>query len=133
MKTLIQKIKFKAAPKTLFEMYMDSKKHSLATGGKAVMSRKAGGSYSAHGGYIKGKNLMIVPNEMIVQTWRGSDWKKNDMDSTFILAFEKEGSGTLVTMVHANLPDRHAGHLNQGWKDHYWKPWRAYLKNPQVQ
>ncbi|HEY5037740.1 MAG TPA: SRPBCC domain-containing protein [bacterium] len=127
MKTLIQKIKFKASPKILFNMYMDSKKHSVATGGKAVISRKVGGSFSAHGGYIKGKNLKIVPNQMIVQTWRGGDWAAKDIDSIFILTFEKASGGSLVTMVHANVPDRHGVHLAKGWKDHYWKPWNKYL------
>src|ERR1017187_2660765 len=128
MKTIIQKIKFKASPKLLFEMYMDSKKHSAITGGKAALNRKIGGKFSAHGGYCWGKNLMIVPNKMIVQTWRAADWTKKDLDSIFILALEPAKGGGLITMVHANVPDRHAGHLNQGWKDHYWKRWESYLK-----
>ena len=129
MKTIIQKIKFKAAPNVLFELYMDTKKHSLLTGAKAVISRKAGGEFSAHGGYCWGKNLAVVPNNMIVQTWRAADWLKKDMDSIFILTFEPVKGGALVTMVHADVPDQHAKHLNQGWKDHYWKHWQSYLKN----
>ena len=127
MKTLIQKIKFKSEPGILYELYMDSKKHSLATGGKAVLSRKVGGSFSAHGGYIKGKNLLLDPGKMIVQSWRGMEWTKKDRDSTFILIFEKTKGGGVVTMVHANVPDRFAAHLAKGWKDHYWKPWAKYL------
>src|SRR5258708_7075639 len=99
MKTIIQKIKFKASPKILFELYMDSKKHSALTGGKAVLGRKAGQKFSAHGGYCWGKNLMIVPGKMIVQTWRAADWSKQDMDSIFILTFEAVKGGGLVTMV----------------------------------
>jgi len=128
MKTIIQKIKFRAAPKILYEMYMDSKKHSKLTGTKAVLSGKAGGPFSAHGGYCWGRNLMLVPNKMIVQTWRAADWTKKDPDSIFILTFDPSKGGAEVTMVHANVPDRHAAHLNQGWKDHYWKHWRSYIK-----
>ena len=127
MRTIIQKIKFKAGPGILYELYMDSKKHSLATGGKAVMSRKVGGTFSAYGGYIKGKNLLLDPGKMIVQSWRGMEWTKKDRDSTFVLIFEKTKGGGLVTMVHANVPDRFAKHLAKGWKDHYWKPWVRYL------
>ena len=129
MKTIIQKIKFKAVPKTLFEMYMDLRKHSQLTGAKAVLSGKAGGKFSAHGGYCWGKNLAIVPGKMIVQTWRADDWTQKDPDSILVLTFEPVRGGGLVTMVHANAPDRHAKHLNQGWKDHYWKHWQSYLKN----
>jgi activator of HSP90 ATPase len=127
MKTIVQKVVFKALSKELFELYMDSKKHSLVTGAKAVLSRKVGGSFSAHGGYCKGKNLSLVPDKMIVQTWRASNWSQSDMDSIFILTFEKAGSGTVVTMVHANLPDNEAKHLSKGWHDYYWKPWKKYL------
>ena|SRR5258708_14726047 len=127
MKTIIQKIKFKASSKVLFELYMDSKKHSLVTHGKAVLSRKVGGSYYAFQGYIKGRNLALVPGKMIVQTWRGSDWSKKDMDSVFILVFEPAKGGTQVTMVHANVPDKHAGHLAKGWNDHYWNNWKKHL------
>ena len=128
MKTIVQTLKFKAAPKVLYELYMDSKKHGLATGGaKAVISRKVGGSFSAHDGYIRGKTLLLVPGQTIVQTWRGGDWSKQDRDSQFILSFEPEGSGTVLTMVHANVPDNQAEHLAKGWHDFYWKPWKKYL------
>ncbi len=129
MKTIIQKIKFKASPKALFEMYMDEKKHGQITQSKALVSRREGGSYSVHGGYIKGRNLRVKTGEMIVQTWRAADWAKKDRDSILVLAFEAVKGGSLVTMVQANVPDRHAGHLTKGWKDHYWKPWAKYLKD----
>jgi len=127
MKTIVQKIEFKAEPKEVFELYMDSKKHSLITNHKAVLSRKVAGSYSAYNGYIKGKNLSVVPGKMIVQTWRANTWSKSDMDSIFILTFEKVSGGTELTMVHANVPDKEAKNLNKGWQDHYWKPWKKHL------
>src|SRR5665213_4247307 len=108
MKTIIQEIKFKAEPKELYELYMNSKKHSLVTEQKAVLSRKVGGSYSAYDGYIKGKNLALISGKRIVQTWRASNWSKSVMDSIFILTFEKAGGGTEVTMAvsytHLTLP-----------------------------
>jgi activator of HSP90 ATPase len=127
MKTIVQKVMFKAAPKELFELYMDSPKHSLVTEQKAVLSRKVGGSYSAYDGYIKGKNLSLVPGKMIVQTWRASNWSKSVMDSIFILTFEKVSGGTEAIMVHANLPDKEEKHLAKGWYDCYWNPWQKHL------
>ncbi len=128
MKTIVQKVRFKAAPKVLFELYMDSKKHELATGGgKAVISRKVGGAFSACGGFIRGKNLLVVPGRTIVQTWRGTDWNQKDRDSIFILSFEPAGSGTFLTMVHANVPDNQVKDVTKGWHDFYWKPWKKYL------
>ncbi len=127
MKTIVHKVKFKASPMQLYEMYMDSKKHSQAIGAPAVVSRKVGGSFTAHGDHIKGKNLHLVPGKFIVQTWKGSDWALSDPHSIFSVSFEKSGRGTLVTMVHAYVPDRKAAGLSKGWSDYYWKPWRKYL------
>ena|ERR1700679_617528 len=128
MKTVIQELTFKAAPKVLFEMYVDSKKHSNVTGAKAVMSRKTGGIFKAHRGYISGKNILVVPNEMIIQTWRGINWPKTDRDSILILHFKASVKGTVMTMVHTNLSEKEAIHVSKGWHDHYWKPWKKYLE-----
>jgi len=128
MKTIIQKVKFNASPKELFDIFLDSKKHSDATGGKASVSRKIGEGFTAWDGYIRGKNLAIVPHRMIVQSWRTSQFKKTDLDSLLILTFEKEGKETLLTMVHADAPDALAKDFTAGWKTHYWNPMKTYLK-----
>ncbi|HEY4959787.1 MAG TPA: hypothetical protein VII29_02915, partial [Terriglobales bacterium] len=73
-----QSVEFDASPETLFEMYVDSRQHSLATGAPAKLGRKAGDAFTAFGGQLKGKNLLVVPEQMIVQTWRSTGWKKID-------------------------------------------------------
>ena len=128
MKTIVQKVKFKATPQELFDLYMDSKKHSEATGGKAVLSKNAGGSFLAWDGYIEGKNLVLVPGRLIVQAWRTSEFKKSDLDSVLVLTLEKAVGGSLLTMTHTAVPDAIAPHFNKGWKTHYWKPFEKYLK-----
>lgn len=70
-----QSVRFPVPPEELFEMYLDSKKHSEATGGAARMSRGAGGEFTAWGGQLRGRNLLVVSNLTIVQTWRGTHWK----------------------------------------------------------
>jgi hypothetical protein len=62
-----------------------------ATDAKAVMSRRVGGTFSAHAGHLRGRNLAIVPKRLIVQSWRGSNWKKGDLDSTLVLVFSLIG------------------------------------------
>jgi activator of HSP90 ATPase len=81
----------------------------------------------AQDGYISGKNLQVVTNKLIVQTWRASDWQKTEVDSTFILHFETKGNDVLLHVTHANLPDNQAYSINKGWYDYYWKPWKHYL------
>jgi activator of HSP90 ATPase len=118
----------KATPAQLYQMFMDSAKHSAATGMPAKISPKVGGKWSAFGGMILGKNLMLIPNRRIVQAWRASHWKKGDPDSILIVSFEKApGGGAKVELDHAGVPQYdHAG-VTEGWVKYYWEPWKAYL------
>ncbi|HTA27737.1 MAG TPA: SRPBCC domain-containing protein [Bacteroidia bacterium] len=133
MKTLTQKVIFKnTTPEELYEMYMDAKMHSMLTSAPAKITKKEGSSYSAHGDYIKGKNLNLVPGKLIVQTWRGSDWKKTDLNSIFMLQLEKKGNDAVLNMVHANIPDNEAEGIKSGWNDYYWTPWKAHLAGKKI-
>lgn len=127
-KTLQQTVTFPVPPEKLFDIYLDSKKHAAAINSRASITRKVGGAFSLFGGMLRGKNLAIVPGRMIVQTWRGSDWRKADADSILILTFSRARGGGRLSLVHANIPDRHYAHINRGWPKYYWKPWRAYLR-----
>ncbi len=127
-KTIRQKVLFKnTSPKALYELYMDSKKHSAATGAPAKISAKEGGDFSAHDGYINGKNLHLAKDQLIVQSWRGADWDKSDQDSVFMIRLEKKGKDTVLHAVHTNVPEKQAEGINKGWHDHYWKPWKKFL------
>jgi activator of HSP90 ATPase len=118
----------KATPAKLYELFMDSAKHAAATGAPAKISRKPGGKWTAFGGMLLGKNLVIIPNRMIVQTWRSSEWKKADPDSILVVTFEKfSDGGAKVDLVHVGVPEYdHAG-VTQGWVKYYWESWKAYL------
>jgi len=127
-KTIYQKIIFKnAKTKDLYDLYMDSKKHSITTGAPANISPKEGGRYSAHDNYIKGKNLQLVKNKLIVQTWRASGWDKNDVDSTFIICLEQKGNDAFLFATHANVPYDEFDSLKKGCHKHYWQPWKKFL------
>lgn len=127
VKTIVHKVKFKAAPEKLFDTYMDSKKHGAATGSTAKLGKAPGSSMEAWDGYITGKILATVPKSFVAQTWRAADWKDSDPDSFLILHFEKRKGGSLLTMVHAGVPDDQREALDDGWKENYWEPWTAYL------
>lgn len=101
---------------------MNAKKHSIATGAPAVISVNEGENYSTHGGYIGGKNLQLIKNKLIVQTWRAQGWNKKDADSTLIIYLESKGNDTILHMTHANIPDEHVESITKGWFNHYWDP-----------
>jgi len=94
----------------------------------AKISPKVGGKWSAFGGMILGKNLVLIPNRMIVQTWRSSEWKKADPDSILIVTFQKSASGEAqVDLAHVGVPEYDQNGVAQGWVKFYWEPWKAYL------
>lgn len=127
-KTIQQTITFKGvSPGELFNIYLDSKKHAAVIGSKVSISKKVGERFTAFNGWVKGKNLHIVPKNMIVQTW--CPWKEMGFDdSILIMIFNKISGGAKIDLVHANVPSRAYDRINKGWKTYYWKPWKAYLK-----
>jgi len=73
-KTIRQTVEIAAKPEDVYEALMDSKKHSRFTGGKCVISRKVGGTFSVFDGYAEGENLELVKGKRIVQSWRDTDF-----------------------------------------------------------
>lgn len=117
-----------ATPAKLYSFFMDSAKHTAATGMPAKISKKVGGSWSAFGRMILGKNLVLIPNRRIVQTWRASHWKKSDPDSILVVSFEKAaGGGAQVVLDHVGVPHYDQKGVTEGWVKYYWEPWKAYL------
>ncbi len=123
-----QTVTFKASPEELFSTYLDSKKHGAVIGDKVSVSRKVGAAFSAFDGSLRGRNLVIVPNRLIVQSWRAETWKKSDPDSLLILLFSKMGGGSQIELIHMDVPGHTYQTIKNGWPKHYWKPWKVYLK-----
>lgn len=123
-----QSIVLRSPAEDLFDMFLDSKRHTALTGGMpARTTPKNGGRFTAFGGQISGRNLLIVPRRMIVQAWRSSMWKASDPDSILILQFSKVAGGGRIDLTHVNVPAQDHKGVAEGWRKYYWKPWKAYL------
>jgi activator of HSP90 ATPase len=127
-KLVKQSVTLPAPAKDLYGMYLNPRTHKAITGGKVVISARAGSKFSAFGGMLRGRTLYTVPGRLIVQAWRSGGWKKGDLDSTLILRFTPRGRSGRIDLIHANVPDHDYRGVNKGWKHYYWKPWRKYLK-----
>ena len=126
-KTIRQSVTFKASPQEVYEMLMDSKKHSKFTGAKAKISREVGGKFTAYDGYIDGTNLELIANENIVQKWRGSDWPVGHYS---IAAFElvKTSGGTKLKFMQKGVPEDQYNAISDGWFEHYWNKMKKNLE-----
>lgn len=128
-RTLKQKVIISAEPDEVYEAFIDGKKHSEATGGKATSESKVGGKFTAWDGYIFGKHLELEKGKKIVQEWATTEWPKGYPPSIFELKFKKVDGGTEIEMTHSKVPEEQADDYDQGWEDYYWKPMKEYFKN----
>jgi activator of HSP90 ATPase len=125
-RTIRQVVIFAARPHDLYEALMDSKKHTSFTGDKAIISRQVGGSIEAGDGYISGTNLELIPDQKIVQAWRGSDFPEGVMSKATFSLKAVEG-GTRLTFTHSGVPDELLDSIKDGWLEFYWQPLAAWL------
>lgn len=125
--TIRQSVTFQCSPHKVYEVLMDSRRHSRFSGAAARISRKVGGAISAYDGYIEGVNLELIPDRKIVQQWRASDWPKG---TTSVVRFTlaKEGTRTRLAFTQSGVPASQYAQLKQGWIEFYWKPMRKMLE-----
>lgn len=128
-KTIKQVFEFDAEPHEVYEALIDSKKHSEFTDAKAVISRKVGGKFSVWGGYAEGKNIELIPDKKVVQSWRAAeeDWP-TDHYSTVTFSFSKTKNGTKMSFTQTGVPETSYESISQGWKDFYWKPMESLFR-----
>lgn len=121
-----QSVEFeKTTPGELFGILIDSRKHSEIIKAEVKISRREGDSFSAFNGMVTGKNLTIVSDKMIVQSWRGNVWNDDDLDSIVIMMFTSTQRGAKIDLIHANVPEQFF--KMEKWKELYWEPMKAYL------
>jgi len=63
---------------------------------------------------LRGRTLMIVPDHLIVQSWRARSWKKYDPDSVLILQFDCVKNGGRITLLQTNVPQHAYGNIKEG-------------------
>ena len=127
IKTIKQSIVIKAEPHDVYELILDSKKHSKLTGAPAIIGRNIGEKFSIWDGEIEGINLELFPDQKITQSWRYSNWPENYF-SKVTFAFSKVPAGTNLIFTQTGVPEEHYVDIAQGWKDYYWKPMKKMFE-----
>lgn len=125
---IFQTVVLPAQAETLFEMYLDPKVHQAITGAPVVIGDERGAPFEAFNGSLTGTTIEVIRFSLIVQSWRSTEFKETDPDSTLILSFTPEGNEGRVDLIHLDVPDQDYEGVNQGWEQYYWVPWRRYLK-----
>jgi uncharacterized protein YndB with AHSA1/START domain len=111
----------------LYRMYLDPKQHAAFTGAPVEIAARAGAPFEAFGGAITGTILQVVPNRLIVQSWRSIKFPRRDLDSTLVLAFWPDQGGARIDLTQVNVADSDYAGVSEGWSKYYWVPWRQFL------
>ncbi|MHA2401323.1 MAG: SRPBCC domain-containing protein [Promethearchaeota archaeon] len=122
-KVIEDEILIRSTTHEIYEAFMDSKIHSKFTESKAVISREVGGKFSVFEGALTGKNVDLIQDKKIVQTWRseGENWPKGYY-STITIDLEPVDEGTLI------VPEDAYESVKEGWTTYYWDPLKELLE-----
>jgi uncharacterized protein YndB with AHSA1/START domain len=115
------------SPSRLYAMYLDPTEHAGFTGTPVKIAARVGAPFEAFGGALSGRILQLVPNRLIVQSWRSRHFSKRDVDSTLVLSFWPDPGGGRIELTHVNVAECDFAGVSEGWSKYYWVPWRAYL------
>jgi len=87
----------------------------------AEISPHAGGAFVLFGGYITGRFIDLITNELVVQAWRVDSWNPG-IYSIARFQLTVQGAGTKIVFDHTGFPLGQAEHLAEGWHGNYWDP-----------
>ena len=89
-----------ATPQQIYDAWLDSRGHTKMTGSAARAKPVEGATFSAWGGYIKGKNLNLEPGRRIVQSWRTTKFGSRCIIPTFrtVMPAIRTAAGSSITL-----------------------------------
>jgi uncharacterized protein YndB with AHSA1/START domain len=115
-------IRIDASPQTVFEFFIDPEKMTRWKGIGARLDARPGGEYHVdvtHNDVAVGRYVEVDAPRRIVFTW---GWEGDEHvppgSTTVEVTLTPDGDGTLVRLIHRDLPAPAAGEHLEGWK-HY--------------
>ena len=118
-----------AQPADVYRAWLDPRTHEAFTGGGvATSSPRIGGAFTAWEGYIRGTYLVLEPGERIVHAWRTTDFPTGAPDSRVEVLLEPARGGTLLTLVHAQIPAGQEADYQASWTAFYFRPMKKYFQ-----
>jgi activator of HSP90 ATPase len=118
---------FPVKAETIYNAWLDGEKHAAMTGGSAECKPEENTSFSTWDGYISGKNLKLIPNQKIIQSWRTTEFSPDDADSLVEIDLQTLTQGCRFTIKHSKIPGGQPDY-EQGWIEYYITPMSEYFK-----
>jgi uncharacterized protein YndB with AHSA1/START domain len=122
------KTRIKTTPDKIYRAWLTSKGHAAMTGGDAKCSAKVGGKFTAWDEYISGKNLELIPDQYIKQSWRTVEFDPDQPDSLLEIQLKEIKPGiTELTLTHSDLLAKDIKY-KKGWVESYFDPMKSYFE-----
>jgi activator of HSP90 ATPase len=125
--SILHTIRFQAPAAAIYEVLVRGELFAKMSGAPAQIDAAPQGEISLFGGYISGRNLELIPNKKLVQTWRSKDWPE-EIESTVSFALAEDQGTTTLSFEHKGFPEDMAEHLEKGWHEKYWNPIRKFVE-----
>jgi uncharacterized protein YndB with AHSA1/START domain len=116
-----------AEPERIYAAWMSSDEHTAFTGDRAEIEPFVGGKHSAFAGYAVGTTVELLPGRRIAQTWRATDFPPGSPDSRVEVTLETTVGGTMVTILHTEIPTGRSDVYRDSWMKYYLEPLREYF------
>jgi uncharacterized protein YndB with AHSA1/START domain len=116
-----------ASPDRIYAAWLSSAEHSAFTGDKAIVEPYVGGKHSSFDGYAVGRTIELQPGRRIVQTWRAEDFPIGSPDSRIEVTLEETVGGTMLTILHTEIPSGLGSSCRDSWLKYYLEPLKGYF------
>ena len=114
-------VMIQASPETVFEFFVDPSKMRRWMGSHAVLDARREGVFAVDNGEnrARGSYVVVEPPDLVVFTW---GWEGSELvppgSSTVSVELEATDGGTLLRLVHSDLPAGEDVRHSHGWT-HY--------------
>lgn len=128
-----QIIIFDALPDKVYDLLMNEEKHAAFTESEANISTEHAGKFSVFGGYCHGYNIELIKGEKIVQAWHFDEdgWPESHFSICTFIIEPSDSNRTKLSFLQTEVPAHKAESIAEGWREYYWEPMKAYLRNAQ--
>ncbi|HSH65231.1 MAG TPA: SRPBCC domain-containing protein [Bacteroidia bacterium] len=116
MPTIKQTYEIAASAEEVFEALVNEEIIQHWSGDEAKMSGEVGAKFSLWGGQMYGTNLEIIKNKKLVQEWCYDQW---DAPSKVTFLLKDSGEGTVVELLHEEVPEKSLKNISEGWNVYY--------------
>ena len=98
------------------------------SGEEGMISDQVDGTFKWFGGWVAGTVKKFKPSELLVFTWKPSEWDKKTDPTTVTIKFQPHEAGTKLLLNHEGFPNTDEAEKHKsGWVDFVFEPLNEFF------